>query len=67
MTPGWLHKHCVITENYTLHPQYLELDQTTVINKPPGFQQAIQVKLVASDIFKRHQWCCCNGDYCHGN
>ena len=52
MTPGWLHKDSVITENYTLHPQYLELDHTTVINKPSGFQQAIQVKLVVSDILR---------------
>ena len=34
MTPKWLHKHSIITGNYTIYPHYLELDPTTVIGKP---------------------------------
>ena len=51
MTPRWLHKHAIITGNYTLFPHYLELDPTTVL-KQQNRQQAIQVKLVAPDILR---------------
>ena len=51
MTPKWLHKHAIITGNYTLYQQYLELDPTTVLRQPK-LQQAIEVKLVPYGILK---------------
>ena len=51
MSPRWLHKHSIITGNYTLYPHYLEINPTTVL-KQPKRQQAIQVKLVAPDILR---------------
>ena len=51
MTPRWLHKHAIITGNYTVSPHYLELAPTTVVGQPK-FQLALQVKLVAPDILK---------------
>ena len=51
MSPRWLHKHSTITGNYTIHPQYLELDPTTIIRQPE-FQLALQVKLVAPGILR---------------
>ena len=51
MTPKWLHKHSIITGNYTIYPHYLELDPTTVIGKPK-YQLALQVKLVAPGILR---------------
>ena len=49
MTPKWLHQYAYITGNYSLYPQYLELDPTTVL-KQPKLQQAIDVKLVPYGI-----------------
>lgn len=51
MTPRWLQRHSTITGNYTISPQYLELEPTTVLNQPK-LQQAIQVKLVPPGILK---------------
>ena len=51
MTPKWLHGYASITGNYSLHPQYLELDPTTVIGQPK-FQQAIEVKLIPPHTLK---------------
>ena len=51
MTPKWLHKNALIIGNYTLHPQYLELDPTTIL-KQPQLQQAIEVKLVPPGILQ---------------
>ena len=51
MTPKWLHRHAVITGNYSLHPQYLELDPTTVHGQPK-LQQAIEVPLIPNGILK---------------
>ena len=51
MTPRWLHYFSFIPGNYTLYPQYLELDPTTVIDQPKS-QQALEVELVAPGILK---------------
>ena len=51
MAPRWLHKHAIITGNYTVYPHYLELAPTTVLGQPE-FQLALQVKLVTPDIVR---------------
>ena len=51
MTPKWLDRYASITGNYSLHPQYLELDPTTIIRQPK-YQQAIEVKLVPPHTLK---------------
>ena len=51
MTPKWLDRYASITGNYSLHPQYLELDPTTVLGQRK-LQQAIEVKLVPPHTFK---------------
>ena len=45
MTPSWLHKHSTITGPHSLNPQYLEFLPSAV-----GFQQLLQVQLVAPNV-----------------
>ena len=61
MTPKWLHQYAYITGNYTLYPQYLELDPTTVL-KQPKLQQAVDVKLVPHGILSSTDSVSCYND-----
>ena len=51
MTPYWLAKHSIINGKYTVNPQYLELDPTTVLGQPK-FQLALKVNLIAPYILE---------------
>ena len=51
MTPKWLNVYASITGKYSLYPQYLELDPTTVLRQQK-LQQAIEVKLVPPHTLK---------------
>ena len=51
MTPKWLQGYASITGKYSLYPQYLELDPTTVL-KQQKLQQAIEVELVPPHTLK---------------